>query len=95
MVLVVDDIDAARAELLARGADVGEAFHDAGGSIAGGFIADAAAHETGRDPQGRSYGSYATFADPDGNVWMLQGITHRLPGREWSRTAAARPPSRA
>jgi len=83
MVLAVDDIDAARAELRAHGAQVSEVFHDAGGGPGGGFIADAAAHATGPDPQRRSYASYATFSDPDGNVWMLQELRTRLPGREW------------
>jgi catechol 2,3-dioxygenase-like lactoylglutathione lyase family enzyme len=70
--LVVSDIEAARAELVGRGVDVGEVFHVAGPG-----------HPPipGRDPQGRSYHSYATFKDPDGNTWLLQEITARLPGR--------------
>jgi catechol 2,3-dioxygenase-like lactoylglutathione lyase family enzyme len=48
-----------------------EVFHLAGGRV------------PGRDPQGRSYQSYASFSDPDGNEWLLQEITTRLPGREW------------
>ena len=70
--LVVSDIEAARAELAGRGADVSEIFHRAGpGQPA----------VSGRDPERRSYVSYATFADPDGNAWLLQEVTVRLPGR--------------
>jgi catechol 2,3-dioxygenase-like lactoylglutathione lyase family enzyme len=68
--LVVDDIGAAREELVGRGAEVSEIFH----RTEQGF-------EPGRDPEGRSYFSYATFKDPDGNEWLLQEITERLPGR--------------
>jgi catechol 2,3-dioxygenase-like lactoylglutathione lyase family enzyme len=81
LVLAVDDIDAARDELVSRGVDVSEVFHDAGGGPAGGFIADAEARATGPDPQRRSYASYASFSDPDGNRWLLQEITERAPGR--------------
>ena len=81
LLLAVDDIDAARAELRSHGVDVSDVFHDAGGSLGGGFIADPSARATGKDPEGRSYGSYASFSDPDGNVWLLQEITERLPGR--------------
>jgi catechol 2,3-dioxygenase-like lactoylglutathione lyase family enzyme len=80
MVLAVEDIDAARKALVARGVEVGEVFHDAGGSLGAGFIPDERAHAAGRDPEGRSYASYATFSDPDGNGWMLQELTERLPG---------------
>ncbi len=70
--LVVSDIKAARADLVSRGANVGEVFHVAGpGQPA----------IPGRDPQGRSYFSYATFQDPDGNGWLLQEVNQRLPGR--------------
>jgi len=82
MVLAVYDIAAARKELQAREIEVGEVFHDAAGGLGGGFIEDAGGRAAGPDPQGRSYGSYATFRDPDGNVWMLQEIKERLPGRE-------------
>jgi catechol 2,3-dioxygenase-like lactoylglutathione lyase family enzyme len=88
LLLAVDDIDAARRELMSHGVDVGKVFHDAGGGLGGGFIADAAARAPGRDPQGRSYGSYASFSDPDGNVWLLQEIKTRLPGREWESARA-------
>jgi len=81
IVLAVDDIDAARDELIAHGVEVSEVFHDAGGSLGGGFIADPASRAPGPDPEGRSYASYARFSDPDGNGWLLQEITERLPGR--------------
>jgi catechol 2,3-dioxygenase-like lactoylglutathione lyase family enzyme len=70
--LVVSDIEAARAELAGRGVEVSEVFHRAG---------PGQPPVSGRDPQGRSYVSYATFSDPDGNSWLLQEITARLPGR--------------
>ena len=81
LVLAVTDIDAARSELRANGVEVGEVFHDAGGGLGGGFVADPIAHAAGHDPQRRSYASYARFKDPDGNVWTLQELTERLPGR--------------
>ncbi|HEX2103838.1 MAG TPA: VOC family protein [Solirubrobacteraceae bacterium] len=81
LLLAVDDIDAARAELISHGVDVSEVFHDAGGSLGGGFIAAPEARAPGHDPQRRSYASYASFSDPDGNAWLLQELTTRLPGR--------------
>jgi len=81
LVLGVSDIDAARSEFLSKGVAVSEVFHDAAGGLGGGFYADAKARAPGPDPQRRSYGSYASFSDPDGNVWLLQEITKRLPGR--------------
>jgi catechol 2,3-dioxygenase-like lactoylglutathione lyase family enzyme len=81
LVLAVDDIDAARAELISHGVDVSQVFHDAGGSLGGGFIAVPEARAPGHDPQRRSYASYASFSDPDGNTWLLQEVTTRLPGR--------------
>ena len=71
LLLVVDDINAAREELIGRGAEVSEVFHLDGGRV------------PGPDPQGRSYQTYASFSDPDGNQWLLQEIKTRLPGREW------------
>jgi catechol 2,3-dioxygenase-like lactoylglutathione lyase family enzyme len=71
LILAVDDIDAAREELVGRGAAVSEVFHLAGGRV------------PGPDPEGRSYQTYASFSDPDGNAWLLQEIKTRLPGREW------------
>ena len=70
--LVVSDIEAAREDLISRGVEVGEPFHVDGGRV------------PGVDPQRRSYLSYATFSDPDGNGWLLQEVTTRLPGREWA-----------
>jgi catechol 2,3-dioxygenase-like lactoylglutathione lyase family enzyme len=81
LVLAVDDIAAAREELLSQGVDVSELFHDAGGGPAGGFIADTEARASGPDPERRSYATYASFSDPDGNRWLLQEITERAPGR--------------
>jgi glyoxalase/bleomycin resistance protein/dioxygenase superfamily protein len=81
LVLAVHDIVAARDELLSHGVAVSEVFHDAGGGLGGGFPAGTEARAPGPDPQGRSYASYASFTDPDGNGWMLQEITERLPGR--------------
>ena len=69
--LVVSDIDAARADLISRDVEVSGLFHLDGGPV------------PGPDPQRRSYQTYATFSDPDGNSWLLQEIKERLPGREW------------
>lgn len=85
LVLAVDDVDAARNDLLARGVDVSEVFHFAGGPF-NNTVPNPRA--SGRDPEGRSYFSFASFADPDGNSWLLQEITMRLPGREWKSKAA-------
>jgi catechol 2,3-dioxygenase-like lactoylglutathione lyase family enzyme len=74
--VVVDDIDAARAALIGQGVDVSEVFH-----FTGGLNVMGQAQAAGRDPQGRSYFSHASFSDPDGNSWLLQEITTRLPGR--------------
>jgi catechol 2,3-dioxygenase-like lactoylglutathione lyase family enzyme len=76
--LIVTDIEAARAELVSRGAEVSEVFHDAGGVF---HHAGTTAREPGPDPKRGSYGSFAAFSDPDGNGWILQEITTRLPGR--------------
>jgi catechol 2,3-dioxygenase-like lactoylglutathione lyase family enzyme len=76
--LVVDDIEAARAELAGRGIDVSEVYHDATGIF---NHAGVSARIPGPDPQRRSYGSFASFTDPDGNGWVLQEITERAPGR--------------
>jgi catechol 2,3-dioxygenase-like lactoylglutathione lyase family enzyme len=80
LVLAVDDIDASRDDLIARGVDVSEVFHYAGGPFNN---AVENPRVGGRDPEGRSYFSFASFEDPDGNRWLLQEITTRLPGREW------------
>ena len=76
--LVVSDIEAARAELADRGARVSEIFHDAGGVF---YNAGTQGRVPGPAPGHGSYGSFASFSDPDGNGWMLQEITTRLPGR--------------
>jgi catechol 2,3-dioxygenase-like lactoylglutathione lyase family enzyme len=68
IILAVEDIDAARAELISHGADVSE-------------VDDT--RPPGSDAPGRSYFAYASFKDPDGNGWLLQEITTRLPGRVW------------
>jgi catechol 2,3-dioxygenase-like lactoylglutathione lyase family enzyme len=81
--LIVPDIDAARKELLDRGAAVSEVFHARGNPSAGpdepylfGRV-----RVTGPDPEHRTYRSFASFRDPDGNGWLLQEVTARLPGR--------------
>jgi catechol 2,3-dioxygenase-like lactoylglutathione lyase family enzyme len=78
--LVVSDIEAARRDLAGRGADVSEAFHFAG--FGGPPV-------PGPEPTGRSYGTYASFSDPDGNTWLLQEIKTRLPGRGLSNLDVA------
>jgi catechol 2,3-dioxygenase-like lactoylglutathione lyase family enzyme len=76
--LVVDDIEAAREDLVARGVNVSEVYHDAGGV----FEHAGTGHRLpGPDPNRTSYSSFASFNDPDGNRWVLQEITERLPGR--------------
>jgi catechol 2,3-dioxygenase-like lactoylglutathione lyase family enzyme len=75
LLLVVSDIDAARAAFLGRGVEVSEVFHYAG--IRG-------ARVPGPDPKGNSYRSWASFKDPDGNGWLLQEVKTRLPGRGFS-----------
>jgi len=76
--LAVDDIEAARAELVGHGAQVSDVFHDAGGVF---HHAGTTARVPGPDPEHRSYGSFASFSDPDGNGWMCQEVMTRLPGR--------------
>jgi catechol 2,3-dioxygenase-like lactoylglutathione lyase family enzyme len=80
LILAVDDIDAARGDLIARGVEVSEVFHYAGGPFNN---AVENSRVGGRDPQGRSYDSFASFVDPEGDGWLLQEIQTRLPGREW------------
>ena len=86
LVLAVDDVDAARDDLIARGVNVSEVFHYAGGPFNNAVEKPRVA---GRDPEGRSYYSFASFEGPDGNGWLLQEITTRLPGREWKLTQAS------
>jgi len=71
----VQDIEVARANLAARGVDVSEVFHGTG------FRADGAGRVPGLDTARRSYSSFASFSDRDGNEWLLQEITQCLPGR--------------
>jgi len=73
--LIVSDLVAARKLLLGRGIDVGEPFHDEGGVF---HHVDAAKLTRGVNPERKSYASYASFSDPDGNIWVLQEITARL-----------------
>jgi catechol 2,3-dioxygenase-like lactoylglutathione lyase family enzyme len=70
MELAVYDIEAAREDLISRGVEVSELFHRDGGEL-----------KPGRHPERRSYLTYASFSDPDGNGWLLQEITERQPGR--------------
>lgn len=69
--LAVYDIETARDDLISRGVEVSELYHTAPGQPP----------ESGPDPEGRSYMTYASFSDPDGNSWVLQEIKERLPGR--------------
>jgi catechol 2,3-dioxygenase-like lactoylglutathione lyase family enzyme len=85
LVLAVDNVDAAREDLIARGVNVSEVFHYVGGPFNNTIENPRVA---GRDPEGRSYFSFASFEDPDGNRWLLQEITARLPGREWEQKRA-------
>jgi catechol 2,3-dioxygenase-like lactoylglutathione lyase family enzyme len=76
--LIVPDIEAARAEIVGLGLDISEVFHDAGGVFHHPGAEDRVA---GPDPDHRSYISFASFSDPDGNGWYLQEVTTRAPGR--------------
>jgi catechol 2,3-dioxygenase-like lactoylglutathione lyase family enzyme len=78
LVLAVDNVDATREELIARGVNVSDVFHYAAGPF-NNTIENS--RIPGRDPEGRSYFSFASFKDPDGTDWLLQEITTRLPGR--------------
>ena len=78
LVLAVDNVEAARDELIGRGVNVSEVFHYAGGPFNSAMEKPRIA---GRDPEGRSYFWFASFEDPDGNCWLLQEITTRLRGR--------------
>jgi catechol 2,3-dioxygenase-like lactoylglutathione lyase family enzyme len=75
--LIVDDIEASRAELIGHGVDVSEVFHFEGPLR----VVGTKARVPGRDPEGHSYRSWASFSDPDGNGWLLQEVKTRLPGR--------------
>jgi catechol 2,3-dioxygenase-like lactoylglutathione lyase family enzyme len=89
--LIVSDLEGARGELLRRGVEISEVFHDAAGVYAGpdepylfGRL-----RVNGLDPEHRSYRSFASFSDPDGNGWLFQEITARLPGRVEADTTFA------
>jgi catechol 2,3-dioxygenase-like lactoylglutathione lyase family enzyme len=75
--LVVSDVQAARDAIAALGVEVSEVFHE--GTLGDRF--DPAARVAGAAPDRGTYGSFASFGDPDGNTWLLQEITERLPGR--------------
>jgi catechol 2,3-dioxygenase-like lactoylglutathione lyase family enzyme len=79
--LIAADIEAARQELLDRGAPVSEVFHEAEPGARFRPAGDAS-RAPGPDPDRSTYRSFATFTDPDGNGWIVQEITSRLPGRE-------------
>ena len=85
LVLAVSDVEAARNDLISRGVSVSEVFHFGGGPF---NYSVKNPRVPGRDPEGRSYYSFASFEDPDGNRWIFQEITTRLPGREWKATQA-------
>jgi predicted enzyme related to lactoylglutathione lyase len=90
--LIVSDIDAARKELLDRGIAVSEAFHHEGDVRTGPDepYLFGSVRVSGPDPERRTYSSYASFSDPDGNGWLLQEVTARLPGRvDGNQTAFA------
>jgi catechol 2,3-dioxygenase-like lactoylglutathione lyase family enzyme len=78
LLLIVDDVQAARDEVAGHGIPVSEVFHDKGGVF---HHAGTAGRVAGADPDRKSYSSFASFSDPDGNGWLLQEITARLPGR--------------
>jgi catechol 2,3-dioxygenase-like lactoylglutathione lyase family enzyme len=84
--LVVTDIEAARDELAGAGASVSEVFHDAGGVF---HHAGDTARVSGPAPDRSTYGSFVSFSDPDGNGWVLQEVTKRLPGRVTSASYAS------
>ena len=81
--LIVSDIAATRKQLLDRGIKVSDVFHDAGGVYAGADEPYLFGRQRigGEDPEHRSYRSFASFSDPDGNGWLFQQVTERLPGR--------------
>ncbi len=81
--LVVADLAAAREYLLARGVDASDVFHRSpGGEFA-----------RGEDPKHQSYGSFVSFSDPDGNTWIVQEVTVRLPGRVATAQSGKSPPA--
>ena len=88
LILAVADIDAARADLISHGAAVSEVYHY---ERQAGRSGELESRVPGPDPDtARSYSNYASFSDPDGNLWLLQEITKRLPGRDWRPTRTSR-----
>jgi catechol 2,3-dioxygenase-like lactoylglutathione lyase family enzyme len=85
--LIVWDIESTRAELIRHGVEVSDIFHDKGGIF---HHAGTEGRVRGLDPERRSYASFASFSDPDGNGWVLQEIRKRLPGRSTEADATAR-----
>jgi catechol 2,3-dioxygenase-like lactoylglutathione lyase family enzyme len=77
LLIMVDDVGAARTELIGNGVDVSETFHFEGGL----HFTGTQGRLPGPDPERRSYSTFASFNDPDGNGWLLQEIKTRLPGR--------------
>jgi len=88
LVLAVEDVAAARADLIGRGINVSEVFHYAGGPFNN---SGENPRVPGPEPSGHSYFSFASFEDPDGNRWQMQEIKERLPGREWKQANGAGP----
>jgi catechol 2,3-dioxygenase-like lactoylglutathione lyase family enzyme len=84
LMLVVDDIEAARADLVSKGADVSEVFHFDGPL----HFEGTEGRVSGSAPSGQSYQTFISFSDPDGNSWVLQEIKQRLPGRGFSSDVA-------
>ena len=82
LMLTVEDVAAARNELVAHGADVSEVWHGPG-------LHNTERSASGPDPERHSYRSWVSFADPDGNEWLVQEVTERLPGRTWPTDVAA------
>ena len=82
LMLIVEDIEAARAELISHGADISEIWHGPG-------LNNTERGASGPDPERHSYRSWVSFADPDGNNWLVQEVTERLPGRVWPTDVAA------
>ena len=85
LMLNVEDINAAHQDLKARGVNVSEVFHYAAGPLNNSVQNP---RVSGPDPERRSYYSFLSFQDPDGNGWLLQEIQTRLPGRDWKLTRA-------
>ena len=77
--LIVSDLEAVRGELIAKGVEVSEVFHES--ELGARFEAGPGERLSGPDPDGGTYASFAAFSDPDGNGWLFQQITTRLPGR--------------